>query len=246
MRKLLFFLLAVCGCLAACAGPRLTPALSPAPPSRDALLILPGFGYGRGDTNAFRAMQQTAAAAGVDVYVPSYVTRAGLAANRAELERFIRDQRLDRYERVHVFAFIAGAWTVNPLIDRGALPNLATIVYDRSPFQERAPQIAARDLRVPAWLRYGSTIFELARTPYPPLERAGVRVALLVETEPTPFITHHAKDGDAPPADAFECDRMGQRYDACAHVAMNHDELYTRFGELWPSLESFMRSGAWR
>jgi hypothetical protein len=246
MRKLLFFLLATCGCLAACAGPRLTPALAPARPHRDALLILPGFGYGRDDANVFRAVQQTAASAGVDVYLPSSVTRGGLDANRAGLERFIREARLDGYERVHVFAFIAGAWTVNPLIDRGVLPNLATIVYDRSPFQERAPRMAVRDLRIPAWLRYGSTIFDVARTPYPPLERAGVRVALLVETEPTAFVRHHAKDGDTPAPDAFACEAMRQRYDACARLAMNHDELYARFAELWPSLEGFMRTGEWR
>jgi hypothetical protein len=249
MRRLLLWcemVLVASGCLTACAGPRLTPALSPGSPHRDALLILPGFGYARVAGQPFRVVRETAAASGIDVYVPAYVTRSGLEANRAALRAFIREQHLDRYERVHVFAFIAGAWTVNPLIDAGALPNLATIVYDRSPFQERAPSIAVRDMRVPAWLRYGSTIFDVARTPYPPLARPGVRVALLVETKPTAFIEHHAKDGDTPPSDAFSCTAMRQRFDACAYTAMSHDELYTRFTEIWPSIESFMRTGEWQ
>lgn len=171
------------------------------------------------------------------------MTRGGLDANRDRLQAFIRERHLDRYARVHVFAFIAGAWTVNPLADAGALPNLATIVYDRSPFQERAPAIAVRDLRVPAWLRYGSTIFDVARTPYPPLARPAVRVALLVETKPTAFILHHATPIDAVPAAAFACDALAQRYDDCAFVAMSHDELYTRFTDLWPDVESFIRTG---
>jgi hypothetical protein len=58
--------------------------------SADALLVLTGFGYGRAGRKALRA-------------------RSGLVASRTKLERFIREQRLDRYERLHVFAFIAGA-----------------------------------------------------------------------------------------------------------------------------------------
>jgi hypothetical protein len=246
MRRLQAAVLAATTFLAGCAGPRLTPAVSPSRPNRDALLVLPGFGYGRGEAAGFRRVASAAARAGVDVYVPASVSRGGLDANRDTLRAFIHDQHLDRYERVHVFAFIAGAWTVNPLLDEGTLPNLATIVYDRSPFQERAPMIAVRDLRVPAWLRYGRTIFDVARTPYPPLTRAGVRVALLVETRPTAFIVHHLTAADAPEAEAFDCDALRQRFDECVYVAMRHDDLYTLFTDLWPDLEAFIRTGHWQ
>jgi hypothetical protein len=243
MRRFLFFLLVVSGCLAACAGPRLVPAVAPAAPHGDALLILPGFGYGRGDGAGFATVARDADASGIDVYVPRYLTRGGLDANRRSLLAFVRDAHLDRYERVHVFAFIAGAWTINPLIDDGALPNLATIVYDRSPYQEAAPRIAARDLRIPAWLRYGSTIFDVARTPYPPLARDGVRVGLLVETRPTDFVTHHARPDDLPAPGAFECGAFHQRYDDCAYLPMSHDDLYPRFADVWPQVDAFIRTG---
>jgi hypothetical protein len=235
--------LAAAALLAACAGPRLTPAITPIGPNQDALLVLPGFGYSRGDAGGFRSVARSAAGAGLDVYVPAYVTRDGLEANRRALRAFIREQRLDRYARVHVFAFIAGAWTVNPLIDAGALPNLATVVYDRSPFQERAPRIAVRDLRIAAWLRYGSTIFDVARTPYPALARPDVKVALLVETRPTEFIVHHAKDVAAAGLPAFDCESFRQRHDDCAYVPLNHDELYARFADVWPDVEAFIRTG---
>jgi hypothetical protein len=229
--------------LTACAGPHIVPALSPARANREALLVLPGFGYGRGDGDAFRAIAKRAPASGLDVYVPSYVTRGGLEDTRRALRQFIRGARLDRYERVHVVAFIAGAWTVNPLIDGGELPNLATIVYDRSPFQERAPALAVRDLRIPAWLRYGRTIFDLSATPYPPLARSDVKVGLLIETMPTRFVRKHARPADVPAADAFACDRIEARFDDCLHVAMTHDDVYTRFADVWPDVDAFIRSG---
>src|SRR5687768_16854545 len=146
-----FAVIAAFTCLAACAGPVVKPAIVPSAPKREALLVLPGFGYGRTDDKAFRSIAGPSAAEGVDLYVAPFLTRSGLDTSRAKLELFIRANRLDRYERLHVFSFIAGAWTFNPLVERHALPNLASVVYDRSPFQERAPRIAADRLPLLAW-----------------------------------------------------------------------------------------------
>jgi hypothetical protein len=179
--------IALCAALAAsaaCAGTLRPRPLSPNP-NEDALLVLPGFGYGRAGTHALRALAPVMSREGIDLYVPDYLTRNGLASSRARLERFIKDNNLARYRRLHVFAFIAGAWTINPLIEERKLPNLAGVVYDRSPLQERAPAVAVDRLRLLAWLRYGSTIFDVARTRYQPVALPGVRVGLLVETMPT-------------------------------------------------------------
>ena len=229
--------------LAGCVGPIVRPSLSPSKPKGDALLVLPGFGYGRGGQKALRSLAPLLASEGVDLYVPTYLTRSGLAESRAKLERFIRDNRLDRYERVHVFAFIAGAWTLNPLVERRGLPNLASVIYDRSPFQERAPRIAAAELRLLTWVRYGSTVFDVARTPYVPLTTPGVKVALMVESTPTSFIRRYEKPAREYGPFRFDCDSFLQRYDDCLYLPMNHDELYVRFAEVWPELLTFIRTG---
>lgn len=228
---------------AACAGPTIRPALSPAKPHPDALLVLPGFGYGRADASAFRSLAGPASAAHVDVYVAPFLTRSGLATGRDKLARFVRDNRLDRYERVHVFAFLAGAWTFNPLMERERLPNLATVIYDRSPFQERAPRIAATRLRFLAWLRYGTTIFDVARTPYPALSVPDVTVGLMVESLPTPFITRYRDAAREAGPFAFECSALVQAYDDCLYLPMNHTDLYKRFAEVWPEVLAFIQNG---
>ena len=238
-----FALVVLAASLSACAGPALRPAVTPSAPNSDALLVLPGFGYGRQDDAAFRTAARAAAAAGLDFYVSDYVTRSGLAASRARLLEFIRDNRLDRYQRLHVFAFIAGAWTVNPLVDAGQIPNLASITYDRSPYQERAPRIAVTRLRLLAWLRYGSMIFEVARTPYAPLRAPHVRVGLLVESKPSAFIRKHEAAAREGGPFAFGCGSFGQRHDDCAYLPMDHDDLYARFDALWPELLAFIRAG---
>lgn len=237
-------LFVVCVCHTACAGAVVVgPSPSLPKAGRDALLILPGFGYGRAGEDALRSLAASITREGFDFYLPTYVSRSGLVASRANLERFIREHRLEQYDRLHVFAFIAGGWTFNPLMETQRLPNLATVIYDRSPFQERAPRIANEKLHFLTWVRYGSPVFDVARTPYVPLNAPTVKVALVVETTPTSFIEKHKETARGYGPFRFECDTFLQRHDDCMYVSMNHDELYTRFAELWPELREFIRTG---
>ena len=122
------------------------------------------------------------------------------------MRHFLRDARLERYERVHVFAFIAGGWTLNRIVDDELVPNLATVIYDRSPYQERAPRIAQERLPTLTWFRYGSAVADVARTSYVPLARPDVRVGLMIETRPTGFVRRFAKAADRQGPYQFACE----------------------------------------
>ena len=233
---------AACLSLAGCAHAGIAPATRPHAAS-DALVVLTGFGYGGDGERAFKALERDMAAEGIDLYVPAYVSRDGLEPSRDRLRRFIRDARLDRYDRVHVFAFIAGGWAFNPLAETGALPNLATVIYDRSPYQERAPRVAVDKLPFPAWIKYGDILAELARTPYAPLTIEGPRVGIIVETKPTSFVRRFARTAQQYGPYRFDCDAFAQRHDDCAYLAMTHDDVYERFAEVWPEVRAFIRGG---
>jgi len=209
-------------------------------PASDALVILPGFGYSRAGEKAFRELAPKLAAEGIDLYLPTYVSRKGLYDSRMRLQRFLRDARLERYERVHVFAFIAGGWTLNRVPDVESLPNLATVIYDRSPYQERAPRIAQDRLPILTWFRYGSAVADVARTSYLPLTRPDVRVGLMIETRPTGFVSRFAKAADKQGPYRFACEAFAQPYDDCIYLPLNHAELYPRFAEIWPDVRSFI------
>ena len=244
MRTTATFILLACLASTGCAGTIAPPKTSPAPAAPEALVILPGFGYSASGERAIRALAPAMREAGLDLYVPRYIHRSGLERSREELRHFIRDQRLERYRRVHVFAFLAGAWTFNALAqDATVLPNLASVVYDRSPYQERAPRIAADRIRLLAWLRYGPVLFDLAKAPYPALPRSGIKVGLIVETEPTGFLKRFDKTARSYGPFAFACDGFGQVFDDCMFAAVNHTELYTRFAEIWPELRAFISDG---
>lgn len=227
--------------LGACAG-AVVPE-SPRPEQREALLVLPGFGYSHGATAMFRALRAALTEDGIDLFVPNYVERGGLDESRAELRGFIRDNHLERYARVHVFAYIAGAWTLNPLLDSAAMPNVVTIVYDRSPMQERAPRVAYDKLHFLTWLRYGQPVFDMARRRYPALATGSPRVGIVVETRPTSLIKRYSKTALSYGPLRFECDQFDQRFDDCIYVSLSHDELYTRFGDVLPDVLAFIKAG---
>jgi len=235
-------IVAACLCLGACAG-QIRPDLSASAPRSEAVLVLPGFGYGRHAEHAVRELSTQMRDEGFDLYVPTYISRGGLDKSGERLQRFLREQRLDRYARVHVFAFLAGGWTLNSLIEAHQLPNLATVIYDRSPLQERAARIATDDLHLLTWMRYGSPVFDFAKTPYPPLDRPGVNVGLVVETRPTAFVRRHQKAAQRYGPIAFDCDGFRQPHRDCAFLAMNHSDVYLRFAEVWPEVRAFIRTG---
>ncbi len=227
--------------LTACAGAVVPRA--PQPETRDALLVLPGFGYSRTSERVFRAAQAQLAGENIDLFAPDFVEREGLDESREELREFLVDHQLDKYRRVHVFAFIAGAWTLNPLLDSTPVPNLATVIYDRSPMQERAPRIADDKLHFLTWMLYGRPVFDMARTPYPSLASPAPRIGILVETSPTRFLRRFAKKAKSYGPIRFECDALAQRHDDCIYVDLNHDDLYVRFVEVLPEILAFIRTG---
>lgn len=204
--------------------------------------MLRGFGYGGDGERALRALEPAISAEGMDLHVPDYISRAGLNDSRAKLQRYFH-AHLSRYERIHVFSFIAGGWTLNPLVAGGSVPRLATVIYDRSPLQERAPRIADERLHFLTWLRYGSPVFDVARTPYAPLMDANVRVGLLVETVPTSFIKKRERVARSYGAFRFDCDAFEQRFDDCAYVELSHNDLYKQFASVWPDVLAFIRTG---
>src|SRR6187402_3446000 len=80
---------------------------TPAPRS-EAFVVLRGFGYSGAGERAIRALEPAMAAQGMDLYIPDYISRSGLDDSRKKLQQIMQERGMARYERVHVFAFIAG------------------------------------------------------------------------------------------------------------------------------------------
>jgi pimeloyl-ACP methyl ester carboxylesterase len=230
--------------MGACAPLSIVPTV-PRASNTEAILILPGLGMRAGAKRNVRAFADSASNEGFDLFLADYRSRSSIDAGVESLRGFVTKHHLDRYERVHVFAFIMGGYTLNRYLEQYPMPNLGNVVYDRSPLQELAPRLATTGwFKVPAWVAVGPVLADLARTPYRPVGLGDEhRIGLIIENRATRFIRKRRKRALALRPLTFEPDSLGQPYDDAIHVPFNHDEMYTSFDVVGPELIRFLRFG---
>ena len=219
-------------------------ALSVTPGAREAIVVLPGLGYAEeGDRDFRKFATRVAASTDFDVYVPDIEKRDGIPQSVAALERFAASHEFAHYEKLHFVAYILGGVTLNLWLQDHAPANLGSVVYDRSPLQERAPAILVKTHPYVTRMIVGNVIFDLAKIDRPVLERSDIPIGLIIESRATGLIKHFHKRALAMGPVSFNPDGFGQPHTAYCYVWLNHDEMYHRFDVLEPEILSFARTG---
>ncbi|MBW2278758.1 MAG: hypothetical protein JRF63_14800 [Deltaproteobacteria bacterium] len=208
--------------------------------SKKAVLMLPGL---RNTAKGHQAAQEWYPAQGYDVFVPDYVSREGFAGSVANLAAFIEEQRLAEYEEVYAFVFLMGGWTLNMYLEEHDLPNLTTIVYDRSPLQEQAPRIVLETIPAVIHMLYGEATDQLRDTPYPPLPKGERRIGIIVENRASPFVRRHCDELEPIAYEDWLPEAFDQEHDDLIYVYLHHDELYYSYDEIGDDLQSFFETG---
>lgn len=207
---------------------------------REAIVILAGLGT---KTHNERKIARYFRNKGYDIYQPSYIYRKSMDQGVAKLERFSVKHDLKSYKKVHVFCYIIGGWTFNRWYNRNPLPNISTILYDRSPLQERAPYVLVKDNRLLMKLLVGDIIAELAHTPYSPVKGFNGKIGLLIETKPTKLIRRHRATAASLGPINWSVDHLNQVYDDFCYLPVDHDDMYTAIEQAGPEVLSFIVSG---
>jgi hypothetical protein len=211
---------------------------------REVVLILPGLGLtdaGRRHLTTFSAQLYEQ---DYDVVVPDYLDRDSLQSAIDNVVFLLDDYALHDYAALHVFAYIAGTWTFNTVLQQIEIDNLVTVVYDRSPLQERAPFIATTEIPVLAQLTAGDVIFDLADTPFPQADPGTAHVGLMIENRATSFIRFYEEETLALGPVSFEAGDLGQEFDDAIHMDLDHDEMYTNFDIVGPELIHFFQNAS--
>ena len=192
-----------------------------------------------------RQFAATADTAGFDLVLADFRSRQSVDAGVEVLHEFLKEHDLDRYRRVHVFAYILGGYTFNRFLEKYPVSNLGSVVYDRSPLQELAPKLATTGwFSVLTFIAVGPVVADLAATTYSPIPLSLERkIGLIVENRATRFIRKRRDRALSMRPLTFEPDSLRQAYDAVFHVRFNHDEMYTNWEIIGPELLHFFRYG---
>ena len=209
--------------------------------SAEALVILPGFGDSKkGRTHQKQFFQNK----GYDLYIPLYKDGESLDNCVANLERFYTDNQLDQYKKVHFFSYIIGSWTLNKFIEKNGPRNIVSIVYDRSPIQERAPYIANKHLGLIVRLkRLKKIMSEMASTPYKRLKADSISIGIIIESKATPLMRLFKKKTLKMGALKWDVSAMNQRNNDNYYTWLNHDQMYTRFDVVGGEVLYFIKHG---
>jgi hypothetical protein len=207
---------------------------------KEALLILPGFGARyEGVTDLAEYFGRK----GYDVFIPDYISRDSLNKCVANLDAFMVKNKLSEYKRVHVFSFIIGSWTLNRWLTRHQENNIATIVYDRSPLQERAPYALVKDMRFVMRVLEGRIMEEFSRIPYEPVINDSTNIGIIIESRATRLIRKHKKSALEQGEPDWSLEGLKQDCDDYFYSLNDHDEMYHDFSVVGPELFHFIAHG---
>jgi hypothetical protein len=208
---------------------------------KEALLILPGFGS---ESEGVKGIRDRFSHQGYDLFIPDYISRKSLAECLTTLDRFMEKQHLAEYRKQHVFSYLVGAWTLNAWLREHPDNNIATIVYDRSPLQERAAYAAVYDIPFLTRLARGKIVEEFSKTPYEPIPNDGKGIGIIIESRATKLIRKHKETALSLGPVGWEVADLGQECDDHYYTLNNHDEMYHDLQEVGEEVLHFIRTGA--
>jgi hypothetical protein len=206
----------------------------------EAILIIPGFGsriYGNREQEKYFANKE------YDVLIPKYIGRKSISQCLMNLEIFLNKNKISEYKKVHVFTYIIGGWVLNEYIKKQPDNNISSIVYDRSPLQERAPYVLVKD--IPLFIRIisGPVMKDFSVTPYSPINKGKIKVGIIIESKATKLIRNHKKTALSLGDVKWDVKSLNQEYDDYLYTRLNHDEMYSRFDVVGEDIFYFFKNG---
>jgi hypothetical protein len=207
---------------------------------KEAILILPGFGsklHGNKDQKKYFSQTE------YDLFIPDYISRKSVEKSVDYVTRFMEKHHLSDYAKIHVFSYIVGSWTINSWILQHPKHNIASIVYDRSPLQERAPLVLVKDSPFLIRILAGPIMREFSQTPYPPIPKSDIKMGILVEGKATKLIRRHQRTTLAIGPIRWDLEQFNQAHDDALYTWLNHDDMYERFDVIGADILFFFKHG---
>lgn len=192
---------------------------------KEAILILPGFGSKVFGTKKIAKFFRNK---GFDIYIPRYISRKSVQKSVENVDRFIEEHELKAYKKLHVFSYIFGTWAINSWINKHGKNNISTIVYDRSPLQERAPAALMNDSPILAKVLFGNVMRDFCNTPYESVNDTSIITGIFIENYATKLINKHKETVLKMGNINFSVENFNQPFDDYCFLPLNHDEMYKK------------------
>ncbi|MEX2485174.1 MAG: hypothetical protein WED10_11460 [Brumimicrobium sp.] len=208
---------------------------------KKAILLLSGFA----DSKKNREIQKDYFQhKGYDLFIPEYRGDETLEQCVANLNNFYNSQGLEKYDQIHIFSYILGSWTINKFIEKHGKKNISSIIYDRSPIQERAPCIASNNILFILWFKGIRFILkDLAETDYPPIEKGDIQIGIIIESKASLLMRTFKKKTLKMGPILWDIKYLNQKNDDYYYTWLEHNQMYTRLDIIGEEIFYFIKNG---
>lgn len=178
-----------------------------------------------------------------DLYIPEIRHRGGYDSCYAVVANCFSKHELSQYKAVHVLSYILGTKVLNRYINKNGPGNIKTIIYDRSPIQERAAKVVVKRIPNMAKIKTGHIAHDIAKISYEPIKQDGIRIGIIVESKASKLMRTFKRTGKSfGPIDWKNFDYKQQPEDLI-FTRLDHDEMYVTFDEIGEDIIHFIRHG---
>ena len=208
---------------------------------KQALVILNGFG----DSKKNRKIQQEFfQEKGYDLFIPEYVDKRSIDLTVSTFSSFYDKNNLDEYKEVKFLCYIIGGHVLNQYIERNGKGKITTIIYDRSPTQERAPRVATEKLPFISRILYGKSLSDFSKQKLIPLsDPNGLAIGVIIENKATKLMRFFKKTSDSYGNYNYNAEEIEMNLDDFLHTYLDHDLMYKRFDVIGKEIFYFLEKG---
>jgi len=208
---------------------------------KEALVILNGFGDSKKNRKIQKEFFQET---GYDLFIPEYVARKSLDMTISTFSDFYNRYKLDEYKEVRFLCYIIGGYVLNQYIEKNGKGKITTIIYDRSPTQERAPKVAARKLPFSSKILYGKVLLDFSEITINSLNnKDSLIIGVIVENKATRLMRFFKKTSDSYGDYNYNAKDIERNLDDFMHTYLDHDLMYRRFDVIGQEILYFLEKG---
>ena len=208
---------------------------------KKALVILNGFG----DSKKNRKIQQDFfQAKGYDLFIPKYIERKSIDLTLSTFSSFYYKNNLDDYKEIKFLCYIIGGYVLNQHIEKNGNGKISTIIYDRSPIQERAPKAAKEKLPFISQILYGKVLADFSEININSLSnKDSLIIGVIIENKATRLMRFFKKTSNSYGNYNYNAEEIEINLDDFLHTYLDHDMMYKRFDVIGQEILHFLEKG---
>lgn len=208
---------------------------------KEALVILNGFGDSKKNRRIQKEFFQEK---GYDLFIPEYVEKKSLDLTISTFSSFYNRYKLDQYKQVKFLCYIIGGYVLNQHIEKNGKGKITTIIYDRSPTQERAPKVAVQKLKLITKIYYGKVLFDFSEIKINPLSnKDSLIIGVIVENKATKLMRFFKRTSNSYGNYNYNAKEIETNLDDFIHTYLDHDLMYRRFDVIGQEILHFLEKG---